>query len=159
SLFRLGLDFLRDAPLSLLAESKAERGYRLRDGSSPSASKAPPVELEADSDARSAFRVLAASALDHLMANQPATIRGEQVEGVHQMRVAVRRLRSLLILFGSCLEPHVSTRFETELKRLGEVLGTARDWDVFVTETLSQATEDGGDAQWIDALRQHAAEK
>ena len=35
----------------------------------------------------------------------------------------------------------------------------ARDWDVFVTETLSQATEDGADTQWIESLSRHAAEK
>jgi len=159
SLLRLGLDFLRDAPLILMSESKADRGYHLYDGSRPQAIKAPPVELDANADMRSAFRALLASALDHLMANQPAAIRGEQVEGVHQMRVAIRRLRSLLMLFEPCLEPCTASRFEAELKRLGQVLGTARDWDVFVTETLQAITDDGADRHWIGMLRDRAGEK
>src|SRR5438067_3282702 len=159
SLLRLGLDFLRDAPLSLMSESKADRGYRLYDGSLPQATKAPAVELDADADVRSAFPLLLAAALDHLMVNQPAAIRGEQVEGVHQMRVAIRRLRSLLMLFEPCLEPCTASRFEAELKRLGQVLGAARDWDVFVTETLPAITEDGADRHWIGMLRDRAGEK
>ena len=55
------------------------------------------------------------------------------------MRVAIRRLRSLLVLFERFLEPHVSERFEEELRRLGQVLGVARDWDVFLTDTLPRA--------------------
>jgi len=64
----------------------------------------------------------------HLLANQPAALHGEEDEGIHQMRVAVRRLRSLLALFQPFLEPHTAGRFADELRRLGQVLGTARDW-------------------------------
>jgi inorganic triphosphatase YgiF len=159
SLLRVGLDLLRDAPLVLMSESKAERGYRLRDGSLPEASKAPVVEIDRDADVQAAFRVLLASVLDHLMANQPAAIRGGQAEGVHQVRVAIRRLRSLLMLFDPCLERHAAGRFQAELKRLGRVLGVARDWDVFVGETLRQASDDGLDGHWIGVLRDHANEK
>src|SRR5437879_4204235 len=48
SLLKLGLDFLRDAPLALMGESKAERGYRLHDGSLAPATKAARVEVDAD---------------------------------------------------------------------------------------------------------------
>src|SRR5439155_9845758 len=77
SLLRLGLDCLRHAPLVLMSESKAERGYRLRDGALPEASKAPDSKLDVNADVPSSFRVLLGSALEHLMANQPAAIRGE----------------------------------------------------------------------------------
>jgi CHAD domain-containing protein len=142
-----------------MSESKAERGYRLYDGSLPQAIKAPAVQLDADADVGSAFRMFLASALDHLMANQPAAIRGEQVEGMHQMRVAIRRLRSLLIFFEPYLEARTASCFEAELKRLGRLLGTARDWDVFVTETLQRIADDGADRHWIAVLRERACEK
>ncbi len=51
---------------------------------------------------------------------------------VHQMRVAVRRARSALALFPPVAD---GPRAADSLKRLGHMLGPARDWDVFMTET------------------------
>jgi triphosphatase len=56
-------------------------------------------------------------------------------EPVHQMRVAVRRLRSALSIFGDAASGPAIERARAGLKTLGGVLGPARDWDVFVTET------------------------
>lgn len=56
-------------------------------------------------------------------------------EPVHQMRVAVRRLRSALSVFGDAASGPAIERARAGLKTLGGVLGPARDWDVFVTET------------------------
>lgn len=109
------------------------------------------------------FRVLSESVVDHLLSNQPAALRGDEQEGIHQMRVAVRRMRSLLVLFERLLEPHAAGQFEDELRRLGEVLGAARDWDVFLSESLPEAARGNDDAEWIRPLRtlgrqrQHAA--
>jgi CHAD domain-containing protein len=75
------------------------------------------------------------------------------------MRVAIRRLRSLLVLFERFVEPHVSERFEQELRRLGQVLGVARDWDVFLAETLPRAIKDRADLDWIEPLRARALER
>jgi inorganic triphosphatase YgiF len=159
ALYRLGLDLLRAAPLSLLMESKADRGYRLYDGSRPAARKAQPITLNPGLGLHAAFVALTDAALDQLLANQPAALKGCEVEGIHQMRVAVRRLRSLLRLFEPCIEPHARARFEDELRRLGEVLGAARDWDVFVAETLPAATDDGVGRDWIEPLRARTVEK
>ena len=84
-----------------------------------------------------AFREIVAAGLGHLVANQPAAAAGDP-EGVHQMRVAIRRLRTALVLFETHLEPHATARFEAELKRLGQVLGEARDWDVFCLEHFAE---------------------
>ena len=80
------------------------------------------------------FRALVQARLGDLVANQPAAA-ARDAEGVHQMRVAIRRLRALLVLFGPMLPEVPTRRFEDELKRLGQVLGAARDWDVFCLET------------------------
>ena len=61
--------------------------------------------------------------------------RGE-VEVVHQMRVAVRRARSALSLFRPVILPSALSPAAEGLKDLGRMLGPARDWDVFMTETL-----------------------
>jgi inorganic triphosphatase YgiF len=158
-LFRLGLDFLQVAQLALLNESKAERGYHLLESSHPAARKPEPIELAADMGTHEAFRRLADGVLDHLLANQPAALRGEEQEGIHQMRVGIRRLRSLLVMFERFLEPHARERFDEELKRLGQVLGLARDWDVFVDETLPRTIRDRRDLEAIAPLRAVALER
>jgi triphosphatase len=54
---------------------------------------------------------------------------------VHQMRVAVRRSRSAFSVFPPALDPTSVARATVGLKHLGQMLGPARDWDVFMTET------------------------
>ncbi len=64
----------------------------------------------------------------------PAASAGE-AHGVHQMRVAVRRLRSALSVFRRAADCAELRAAGAELKSLASTLGAARDWDVFVTET------------------------
>jgi CHAD domain-containing protein len=60
---------------------------------------------------------------------------GDGLEPVHQMRVAVRRLRSALALFRRAVAcPELET-VNAGLRALGRVLGPARDWDVFIAGT------------------------
>ena len=60
-------------------------------------------------------------------------------EPVHQMRVAVRRLRSALTVFRRAIDPDSQApwlgQLSGRLKTLAMHLGAARDWDVFLTET------------------------
>lgn len=153
SLLHLGLDLVQAAPLSLQIESTAGHGYRLCNSHGLRAHKAVPVAVDRHASVDDGFTRLAGSVLAHLLANQPAALRGEQTEGVHQMRVAIRRLRSLLVLFAPLVEEYGRRRFTGELRRLGDCLGLARDWDVLASETLPQAEADGVDRGWIEPLR------
>ncbi len=54
---------------------------------------------------------------------------GGDPEGVHDTRVAARRLRSALRAFAACLEPTVG-EWEAVLRELGRTLGAARDAEV-----------------------------
>lgn len=56
-------------------------------------------------------------------------------EPVHQMRVAVRRLRSALMLFRRAAAAPLLEDVKDGLKALNAVLGPPRDWDVFATGT------------------------
>jgi CHAD domain-containing protein len=60
----------------------------------------------------------------------------ENAEHVHQLRVATRRARAALRLFGELLPPKLERRLRRELRRFRRAAGAARDWDVF-----SQALE------------------
>jgi triphosphatase len=159
ALFRLGLDLLQVAPLALLNESKAERGYALRDGLRPPVHKPQRVVLDRGASVQQAFAQLSAGVVDDLLANQPAALRGDEEEGIHQMRVGIRRLRSLLVLFDRFVEPRAASRFADELRRLGQVLGAARDWDVFLAESLPAVIETAADLRAVEPLRALADER
>jgi triphosphatase len=57
------------------------------------------------------------------------------LEPVHQMRVAMRRLRSAISQFPAAAETPLLGEARRGLKALADVLGPARDWDVFCSET------------------------
>lgn len=154
-LYRLAAVLHAGVPLILGAESKADRGWRLCTGRARGAVKQRAIELPDKLTAGEAFSRITGGILAHLLANEPATEAGD-MEGLHQMRVAIRRLRAALVLFRPLLEPHAAARFTAELRRLGQVFGEARDWDVFCVETLTAAEQDGVEAAWLALLRDSA---
>jgi CHAD domain-containing protein len=67
--------------------------------------------------------------LDALRAADIALRLGEP-DGVHDMRVSVRRLRSCLRVFGNCFDRAGIRTVKAELKWLSDLLGAARDAEV-----------------------------
>ena len=82
---------------------------------------------------------IAGSIQSHLL-NLPIARVGEGSEGVHQARVALRRLRSDLRTFGPLLEPTWATELSEEVRWLGGRLGEVRDADVRIM-VLNQLVE------------------
>jgi CHAD domain-containing protein len=62
--------------------------------------------------------------------SQDPLVRLEAEDGVHQMRVATRRLRATLSTFSTLFQPGSVESLREELKWLGGVLGSARDAEV-----------------------------
>src|SRR5439155_1583368 len=151
-LYRLALELHTAAPFGVAPESKAERGYRLKTGETPDAKKAPRLKLAPDTTTHDGLRTIIGAGLGHLLGNHPATILAKNAEGLHQMRVAIRRLRTALVLFDAHLEPNATEKFESELRQFGLTFGAARDWDVFVLETIPKAIADGIDCEWLGPL-------
>ena len=56
--------------------------------------------------------------------------KSEDIECIHDMRVATRRMRSALALFERCLPGKSSKKWNKEMRRVTRALGTARDADV-----------------------------
>ncbi|MFS3134864.1 CHAD domain-containing protein [Gluconacetobacter sacchari] len=102
----------------------------------PDSHGAAPVELEpGDSVCRAVARI-AAVLRDHLTANLPVAIDGRNVEGVHQVRVALRRFRALVALLRRDYPCATLDEAAARARRLARAVGDARDWDVFLLETL-----------------------
>jgi len=94
--------------------------------------------IDATLSVADAFGQLLRNALGHWQVNQPAAL-ANQDEGVHQVRVAIRRVKSLFDLFRPYIAKADYDAVRGELTRIGRTLGAARDWDVFVDETLARA--------------------
>lgn len=69
-----------------------------------------------------------------------AALNSEDIEGVHQMRVATRRLRSALRDFAPLMKRRPMKKVKRDLKRVADALGAARDQDVAIValERLQQ---------------------
>jgi triphosphatase len=134
-LFRLARNLERKTGAELDLRSKSERGYRIVSRSGDGAQHAEPVQLKHDLSPQSAFRIIAHSTLRHFTANADP-VREMDSEGVHQMRVGLRRLRAAISLFGDILPRASTTRIKTKLKWLTDELAPAREIDVFLKESI-----------------------
>ena len=75
------------------------------------------------------------------------------IEGVHGMRVATRRLRAALEVFGPCLDRELGARVLSDVKALAAALGERRDRDVQLErlELLHERTE-GAELHAVELL-------
>jgi triphosphatase len=99
----------------------------------PSPRKSRPIPLVAEARVRHAVRLILLFCLDHFCVNLAVLGGNDPVEAVHQMRVALRRLRSAIGLFSRLFAETELKRLKPELKWLGGILGGVRDLDVFLS--------------------------
>jgi triphosphatase len=116
--------------------SKAERGYKLFLAEAPKPFKARPATLDESLTPVEAFRSIALGCLEHFQRNEQGLRDGGEAEFIHQARVALRRLRSAIKLFAPVLPPEFVKAYGQTWQTLAGALGDARNWDVFLEETL-----------------------
>jgi CHAD domain-containing protein len=75
-----------------------------------------------------------------LIAHDPGTRLGAEAESLHQMRVAIRRVRAVLRTARPILLPAWVASLEQELDWLSDLLGQARDLDVQVAYFTDEST-------------------
>jgi inorganic triphosphatase YgiF len=157
-LFELVRQLSKDVPLRLATCSKAARGFALYAGDAPAPAYAAPVPLAAGLTAEQAMQTIVRACLLHLVANEAAVMNLQHAEGVHQMRVALRRLRSALSLFRPLLPGESAVELKTEAAWLAGELADARNWDVFLAEVLAPVVPRFADHPGIAGL-EAAAER
>ncbi len=84
------------------------------------------------------FVAAATHLLDALLAETPRARLADGPRGVHQSRVAIRRLRSVLKIFRPVLDGHALREWDASLGAVAKALGEARDWDVFQQDTAQR---------------------
>ncbi len=122
--------------------------------------KAKIVDLTGIRTQRTALFALSGDIAAQWLGNEGGVLDRDDPEFVHQMRVALRRLRTLMRFFPRFAGDQWQETFGVDLRWLASLLGTVRDWDVFSTESLpALIAADGGSADWngtLDAARAQA---
>jgi CHAD domain-containing protein len=83
-----------------------------------------------------AIALIFTECLKHWTTNEAVALRGASPEGIHEMRVGLRRMRSALSDFRAIIPAPQLAWMKRETKWLITSLGPSRDWDVFLTELL-----------------------
>jgi triphosphatase len=152
-LYELAYVLAADVPLALEPRSKAARGYLLRHPRGPAPLKAEDAPLAADASAAAAFAAIIRACLKQVEGNARGVLTLADPEWLHQMRIGVRRLRACLALAARSMAPARIEPLRVELRWLAQVLGTARDDDVFSVETLPAFTSAVGRSSNASALK------
>ncbi len=134
----LALALHREVSLAWEYDTKAARGYRLAMDEPPGPEKARPVALNHDMTGRIAFAAIAQACLQQIRANEACARLGQDSEGVHQLRVGLRRLRALIGAYRNGMAVEFGNYLARELDWLQTQFGGARDWDVFIAESLQR---------------------
>jgi triphosphatase len=154
--YEIALDLCENNDLKLLHDDRVARGYAfLRPRLGPKPVKAQGVILTEDMTVGEAFALSMDDALDQLFGNHQPTLNGIP-EGVHQIRVAIRRIRACLRAFKRALPYDGRKAFNGEFRWFQQRSGLARDWHVFLTESLPKLEKDGADEAIIESLKRLA---
>jgi len=136
SLYDFALDLHERVPLRPAGCDKPTLGFRMLTGEKQQPMHARRLHLEPDATLDEALAQISASGLEQILANEVPAHDGHDPEGVHQLRVGVRRLRSLLSTLKEVLPEQPTDVLSRELRWLGGALGPARDLDVFLAEMV-----------------------
>jgi len=134
-LFELALALLEIAPFELEQVSKAEQGYRLLTGHAESPLKGAAPVLAKTGTLNDALQTLVWSCLQHLQGNLRGAMSGMDAEYLHQMRVALRRLRVVLNMARKFRADDTLDALSGEIAAWCVSLGRIREWDVFIAGT------------------------
>ena len=131
----------RQGPLSETERKRAKR------------EKTKYVDIRSDDPMSKAGRKTLRLHFERMLAHKAGTRLGEDIEELHDMRVAIRRMRAAFRLFGPYFDPKTIQPYLKGLRQAGRALGPVRDLDVFeekAQQYLATLPTDQADA--LDSL-------
>ena len=149
-LFKLAKMLAHEVPVQLAVKSKADRGYALLAAEKVALVKALPVAFAPKSNMQRAFQIITKACLHQLVANKSLMLAGD-AEALHQMRVALRRLRAAISLFSDMLTDPQTEALENEFKWITGELGPAREFEVLLKHVAGAAADSARAA--VESLR------
>src|SRR3984893_16987263 len=129
ALYDLAVRLADALPVRLEIMSKADRGFMLVADEHPMPVRAEALKFPADASLDQAVEIVINGALGQFVANWPALTETRHRESIHQMRVALRRLRTALSFVNRVLPCAEFEIFRAEAKQISSALGPARNWD------------------------------
>jgi triphosphatase len=136
ALFEVARELTQALPAKLALKSKSERGYELIDDTLGAPVKGAPVDLVPGVSMREAFKAIGRACLKQILGNEPVLLDGNP-DGVHQLRVGVRRLRAAMSLFADLLDDPQTAAIKAELRWLAGELAPARELDVLMKRVVA----------------------
>lgn len=143
-LFELALAILDIVPFEIEVVNKAEYGFRLLGDFVEQPHKCGWGSPASGADLSQGMQTLIWSCLLHIQKNWRGALAGEDVDFLHQVRVGFRRLRVLLQHLQQLRNDETLEVLNADLADLSVLLGRARDWDVFITQTLAAMLDKEG---------------
>ncbi len=155
-LFELALELHKDILLRLETARRDERGYALFAGRTPDrAAVAVPTEIHKKMSVSAACKAILRGCLRQMQDNVGGLAASSpDSEYLHQMRVALRRMRSAVGVFAVIFGKTAFSSILPELAWLAGELGPARNWDVFMLETLPPVAQALSAEPGLAALQQ-----
>ena len=150
-IFELGRIINQTVPFRISTVSKAARGYSLLSKEEPRAQKWQRPKLLKSFSAEQAVVDKLQQTISSLQANE-ASVLLDDAEGIHQMRVALRRLRAGLEIFQSNIVREKYDWIVSEANWLRDELSAARSWDVFIDEFVEPVTTHSRSATGFESL-------
>ena len=158
ALFEFASRIVEALPARLATKSKADRGYELIDKAELDPAKAEAVDLRRDMSVADGVRAIGRSCLKHIANNVPA-LQANDPEGVHEMRVGLRRLRTAISLFGDILTDPQTAAIKREARWLTAELAPARELDVLVTRVVLPARQRGSRLPGVSTISQELLQR
>jgi len=138
--------------LTLSFTSKAERGFALARPPRLRARKFAPPRLDPAMTTAAAFQAVARACLRQIVANAEALRHRPSPEVIHQLRVGLRRLRSLITTFKDLVSDGRLPALKAELEWLTGELDAARNLDVLLHGGYRAALSDKQAADGLKGL-------
>jgi inorganic triphosphatase YgiF len=157
-LFDVARELTRVLEAQLAVKSKSERGYELIDGEEDAPVKAVPVNIPPKATSREAFKIIGRACLKQIAGNEHALNKGDP-EGVHEMRVGLRRLRAAMSLFSDLLGDPQTAAVKAEVKWLTRQLGPARELEVLVKRVITPIKSQRTHWRGVGSLSQEFSER
>ncbi|MCA6107245.1 CYTH and CHAD domain-containing protein [Bradyrhizobium cenepequi] len=154
AIYDLALRLADYGPVRPSIRSKSARGFDLAAEAPPEVRKPRKLRLDPSISLDEAFAKIVRSCFHHLLGSLSAAEDGRDPEGVHQLRVSLRRLRAALDLMRSVGPLNNLDSLRSEARWLARNLSAARDWDMFQRGTLPTIAQACPSVAGFDVLEQ-----
>ena len=151
--FELARLLSENAPLRLSLRTKLEYATSLANGGPYAIAEKRRLRFEPHAPAMDALQQTLGAIAARIASLQPAILDVRKPEGIHQMRIVLRRLQAVERIFRPYLKTRALRALSKKARDYRKALGEARDWDVFLDETLPAATRNNYEPEGVKRLR------